>query len=270
MRQVIFVFIFIVFLPFLVLGQTMNIHKTDGQIESFLLSEIESITFSVTLVPTEGLVAYYPFNGNAKDESGNAYHGTVHGATLAKDRFNKMNSVYDFDGNNDYIELPSNPGIINQVQTTSFWVYFNNNLGSGSQYERNYIIAKSHDTGYERDIFMRDKDNRIVNSFGTSSSSKSDLFTKTIFSSDQWYHVVYVRTYTTNTVYVNGNFDNSNTYSGYSISNNDRLYIGHFYASGGCCYWQYRFMNGKIDDIRIYNRALSADEVKAIYNEKNN
>jgi hypothetical protein len=47
---------------------------------------------------SDGLVAYYPFNGNAKDESGNENNGTVNGATLTKDRFGKKNSAYDFDG----------------------------------------------------------------------------------------------------------------------------------------------------------------------------
>ena len=51
----------------------------------------------------EGLVAYYPFNGNANDESGNGHHGTVNGATLAEDRFGEDNRSYSFDGENDYI-----------------------------------------------------------------------------------------------------------------------------------------------------------------------
>ena len=55
-------------------------------------------------VPTDGLVAYYPFNGNANDESGNGHHGTVIGATLTSDRDGNENSSYSFDGD-DIIEL---------------------------------------------------------------------------------------------------------------------------------------------------------------------
>ena len=44
----------------------------------------------------DGLVAYYPFNGNANDESGNGYNGTVYGATLTYDRFGNPNSAYSF------------------------------------------------------------------------------------------------------------------------------------------------------------------------------
>jgi hypothetical protein len=50
-----------------------------------------------------GLVAYYPFNGNANDESGNGKNGTVSGAVLTSDRFGNLISAYIFDGTNDYI-----------------------------------------------------------------------------------------------------------------------------------------------------------------------
>lgn len=64
----------------------------------FLLSFIGlSIVFSQ--IPTSGLVAYYPFNGNANDLSGNSYNGTVDGATLTLDRFGNANNAYYFDGN---------------------------------------------------------------------------------------------------------------------------------------------------------------------------
>ncbi|WP_297693672.1 hypothetical protein [uncultured Eudoraea sp.] len=49
------------------------------------------------------LIGYWPFNGNANDESGNENHGTVLGAFLTEDRFGKVNNAYDFDGLDDYI-----------------------------------------------------------------------------------------------------------------------------------------------------------------------
>jgi hypothetical protein len=62
-------------------------------------------------VPTNGLVGWWPFNGNANDESGNGNHGTVNGATLAADRFGNAGKAYSFDGD-DYINI-SNPNILN-------------------------------------------------------------------------------------------------------------------------------------------------------------
>ena len=55
--------------------------------------------------PNLGLIAWYPFNGNAQDESGNGHHGKVNGATLCQDRKGSNDSAYNFDGVNDYIDL---------------------------------------------------------------------------------------------------------------------------------------------------------------------
>ena len=72
-------------------------------------------------VPTNGLVAYYPFNGNANDECGNGNHGTVTDATLTHDRFDNENSAYSFDGDGDYIVTNSSAGIGQTILTFSFW-----------------------------------------------------------------------------------------------------------------------------------------------------
>ncbi len=56
-------------------------------------------------VPSNGLVGWWPFNGNANDESGNGNNGTVNGATLNTDRFGLVNAAYDFDGLSDFITV---------------------------------------------------------------------------------------------------------------------------------------------------------------------
>ncbi len=58
-------------------------------------------------VPTNGLVGWWPFNGNANDESGNGNNGTVNGATLTADRFGNSSKAYNFDGVNDFIQSPN-------------------------------------------------------------------------------------------------------------------------------------------------------------------
>ena len=73
-------------------------------------STIALILFSLSsfsqIIPTSGMVSYYPFNGNANDESTNNFNGTVIGASLTFDRFNQPNSAYNFDGIDDYIHFP--------------------------------------------------------------------------------------------------------------------------------------------------------------------
>ena len=57
----------------------------------------------------QGLVAWYPFDGNASDMSGNENHGTVYGASLSVDRFGRNNHAYFFNGSSDYIDLGNDP-----------------------------------------------------------------------------------------------------------------------------------------------------------------
>ena len=75
-------------------------------------------------IPTNGLICYYPFNGNANDESNNGNDGTVYGASLTYDKDGNPNSAYYFDGINDYIDCGNNP-IIKRCSTSytvCFWI----------------------------------------------------------------------------------------------------------------------------------------------------
>ncbi|KPA15373.1 protein containing Fibrinogen, alpha/beta/gamma chain, partial [Candidatus Magnetomorum sp. HK-1] len=71
----------------------------------------------------KGLVAYYPFNGNANDESGNGNDGEVHGAALTEDRFGNLNKAFVFDGDNDYINVKDSSSLdISSTITISCWI----------------------------------------------------------------------------------------------------------------------------------------------------
>ena len=71
----------------------------------------------------EGLVAYYPFNGNANDESGNGNHGYLNGVTLSSDRFGESGKAYGFDGENNFIEIGTGGVGANPHQLTQIaWI----------------------------------------------------------------------------------------------------------------------------------------------------
>ena len=72
---------------------------------------------------TNGLVAYYPFNGNANDESENGNNGEVHNATLTSDRFGNPSSAFYFNGSSSYISIPSSQTLmLTENMTFSFWM----------------------------------------------------------------------------------------------------------------------------------------------------
>ena len=76
-------------------------------------------------VPTNGLIGYWPFNGNANDESGNGNNATVNGATLTLDRFGNVDESYSFDGIDDYVNTNNPFYSSNTSHTISLWFHIN-------------------------------------------------------------------------------------------------------------------------------------------------
>ena len=96
----------------LILFSFVGIFTAAGQIPSY--------------VPTSGLVGWWPFNGNANDESGNGNNGVVIGATLTENRFGVINSAYLFNGTSDYIQS-NDAGLPSGTTSYSFnaWILLN-------------------------------------------------------------------------------------------------------------------------------------------------
>ncbi len=208
----------------------------------------------------QGLVAYYPFNGNANDESGFGNDGIVYGAALALDRVSFADRAYSFDGTNSYIDLGNrshfNFGTNNF--TLSAWV----KLGANSDYK--YIITKYR--------------NPEPSSYGlgTAGAGHSYAFlldeapaaamTGNTSLADGKYHQL-LASFTHGQllrVYLDGVLDGYADISGElgSQSNNMPLLIGKL--SDGSGFGRQAFQ-GQIDDVRIYNRALSSNDVAALY-----
>lgn len=101
---------------------------------------------------TDGLVAYYPFNGNAQNQGGPAPDGQVYGAILAPDRFGNVNSAYDFDGVGDYIEVANTDGVfdLTAAWTLAAWV---KPLNPGTDCRNDPIIWKIGNVGDHDDTF---------------------------------------------------------------------------------------------------------------------
>ena len=101
-------------------------------------------------VPTNGLVGYWPFNGNAQDESGNLNHGIVNGATLTTDRNGVANKAYSFDGVNDNIFINNNFFNIGWNEfTISIWYNLNQQLNSNNIYSSHTLFNTSPHLGID-------------------------------------------------------------------------------------------------------------------------
>lgn len=219
------------------------------------------ITFTTTSsLPTNGLVGYYPFYGNANDESMYANHGTVVGATLTTDRFGKANRAYYFDGIVNHIVIPGGLPVTNSF-TISFWAYCENSSG----YSNIICDGSSNVSGNDFLINFRgnsigicaNKNNLPLNYEDSSPASLSGLDIL-----NKWVHVVWVMDPAGSKIYLNGSLVATINEAGTNEGFHDNYsFIGARQVLGNPDY----FFKGKLDDIFIYNRPLSDSEIYILY-----
>ncbi|MBI4647111.1 MAG: S-layer homology domain-containing protein, partial [Bacteroidia bacterium] len=203
-----------------------------------------------------GLVAKYYFNGNANDESGNGNNGTVNGATLTTDRFGNANSAYSFDGVNNYVSV-ANQFFDNGWSEYTISGWFNsNNSAKSAQCFFNTIPHNGTDLQYN--YFSNNKVSFFLNSNpGVASWDNGLNVLGSNVSSNSWYHYAFIKSGDNYKFYLNGNLDVS--YNG-SISPISYL-CGVVFGSIDPSINLSECFSGKLDDIRIYNCALSEDEI---------
>ena len=222
---------------------------------------VASIAFAVTAfaqtvpsyVPTDGLIGYWGFDGNADDQSGNGNNGTVNGATLTTDRFGNVDSAFSFDGVSNYIQVSNNGNSITN-KTFSAWVLLNSLSQSGGglvSIEMNggntfdAIVYNEWNNGW---MFGSENSRR----FSTSNYSETD---------NQWINITCSYAPNDYRMYRNGVLIYQSTnYDVLPFVNGSFLFGERHSAGGGNA-----FLNGKIDDIAIYNRALTAAEINQLY-----
>jgi hypothetical protein len=218
-------------------------------------------------VPSNGLVGWWPFNGNANDESGNGNNGTVNGATLTTDRFGNSNSAYNFNGNGNHILVSHSPNFINPNMSFSGWVnasqlltYFNSIVKHG-----NFTT----NAGEQYGIGLT-QNGEIHTGFKTSSCTAGlgwDVnITNSIINLNTWYHLVV--TIETNFVktYLNSTLISTYPYLGSLVlcSANSELAFGREFSSSANHFY------GSLDDIGIWNRALTECEIQDLYHAQLN
>ena len=215
-------------------------------------------------VPTNGLVGYWPFNGNANDESGNGNNGTVNGATLTTDRFGNANKAYSFDGVNDFIQCQQSGLNANISRTVSFWIK-SSSTTPGSIFS--YGTVDNNPGQDFRTILNSTCNGLAVTITGSgkditySSNNQWDFFVVT-FDNSNGNNVNAINVYKNQLLQTN--YCNNSGNSTINTSNNLPITIGRYH------WLQYtgnsQFFNGNIDDIGFWNRALTQQEITALYN----
>ena len=218
-------------------------------------------------VPSNGLDGWWPFNGNANDESGNGNNGTVIGATLTQDRFGNLNNSYHFDGS-DYISLNSSffSGS-NSVSDLSYSIWINmNNLPAAST---SYSINCKE--GFWRTIGLFINDLGLLSFGGSQPSGYFGINSSPVtLQPNVWYHVVVTFSAAYTKIYLNNNTVGVATMSVPSLNY-------EFLAQGNSTATNYigashpvspgitNYFNGKIDDFGTWSRALTECEIQDLY-----
>lgn len=230
---------------------------------AFLALSISLTSFSQIDIK-KGLVAHYPFNGNLKDSSGNGNDGTNMGVTAASNSLNQPNTAYFFSGDNDYVDVPATASVQPQnAVSVSVW------LNTTDKNYWNFVVCKRLNLAVEpgNSYFLGTTGN--VQGGATwqwsisSSTTQHFLVTNKLVEDSTWLHVVGTFDGDTLKMFLDGQSIGTKVIANTQISYSNlslRLGLGIPITSGNKTAFK-----GYIDEIRIYDRALSEDEIKYLY-----
>jgi hypothetical protein len=253
----------------------------DGSTKSQTVSVVASLTttanFTLSVVPVNGLVAYYPFSGNADDKSGNNYNGTVFQALLTTDRFGNANGAYKFDGDNDYI-LVENAASTKleptDEMTISCFIKAESAHGK-NRWSRIIKKAAAFDNGYA--LSWDHELNGNLQAFLAYDNIPAEFYTPNDIATTSnaslvgnWHHVLmtYAKISKTLKLYVDGALAATTADCNYTFQHSGDLFlIGGMPVRELQGKMYYETFPGSIDDVRIYDRVLNANEIDALYHE---
>ncbi len=225
----------------------------------------------------QGLAAYWNFDGNANDVSGNNNNGIVNGPTLTTDKWGNANGAYFFNGINNWIQVPNSPSL--NFNSNSFTVYALINVQGYYQgpCHGNSIIDRGAADNNPGAFNLRYADGYYTNGANCSNplpdtlhenfiAGCSNVFNPSMvppqyIQNNTWYCVIAVNDGTNLKVYVNGTLNYDATLNGLFTNSTEDIFIGR-HNDAQFPYW----MTAILDELRLYDRALNLQEIDSLCN----
>lgn len=212
-----------------------------------------------------GLKVYYPFNGNANDESGNGFNGIVTGATLTKNHFGEPNSAYSFNGVPGTKIQTTYPGVLgNNSRSVSIWLRTPSQVFNGG-----YLLTwGTPNSGTSFGLYMSGRDKTQFFGVDNGGSSIQSIFNS--LSDGNWHHYVIVYNNTIGKsilnvkIYIDGiNFPINENWNPQNINTIQgiNMVIGEYSSAQS----DWRTANGDIDDVAVWDRSLNESEIQYLY-----
>jgi hypothetical protein len=207
-------------------------------------------------VPTNGLVGWWPFNGNANDESGNGNNGNVTSATLTSDRFGIPNHAFNFDGLDDEINLGVNPSFgVTSIQRITVSIWFQSVNNSEGMLFSKYTNLSPSNSSYFVQYGTSSNGKLTISGNGSNSVVSNNLG----LAPQNWIHGTFIFKNNKAAIYINGNFIDSISLNMNNSVPNVPFLVGRVSGSFP------GYFNGVIDDIGIWNRALNSNEIQNLF-----
>ena len=213
-----------------------------------------------------GLVGCWPGEGNANDIIGTNNGALQGGATASAPGI--VGSAFGFDGTNGYVQIPDSPAFHPTNLTVEAWVNLNSldSPGLGGAYPgEQYMVFKQNSRTDTFEGFFLGKGrvagrDLFVFTVSSAAGQPVELDSVATVTTGAWFHVAGVRGSNYIQLYVNGQLDSQTNVSFPQDYSTNAFYFG----SSGQPYWD-RKLNGTLDEVSLYNRALDAGEVAGIY-----
>ena len=237
---------------------TSQITTLNNQLNS-LTSQLDEIVNQLALpvnTLTNGLIGYYPFNGTANDESPGENNGEIFGPIITSGHDSNYNSAYQF--NDNYIEVKNTTSLnpTNQISIVS-WVYLNQYLDNQNFISKANINSNEPYVSYS--LKMGDPGTNTKAQFQVALKGiRTKVISKKDIQLNTWVFLVGVYNGTSLQIYINGTLDNTVNASGLITTYNTNVEFGRWSAGVPT---QPQYLIGNLDDIRLYNRALTQTEI---------